>query len=489
MTTLHSFMPPHYAHLTANSREVKPGSVFVAYPGEVSDGRLYIKDAIEKGAGAILWESDSFDWHQQINSNIPNQGIQGLKKQLGNIASDFYGNPSKELRIIGVTGTNGKTSCTHWIASALKGLGYRSAVIGTLGNGPIGDALAKTNNTTPDAIHLQQMLAQFVRDGIDSVAMEVSSHGLDQGRVNGVLFEVAVFTNLTRDHLDYHKDMESYANAKRLLFAWDSLKAAVINRDDVFGMRLASELQARGQKVITYGLDVQYKGGQDIGLKSLTMTDTGMRLEISSPLGEATLESKVMGRFNAYNVLAVLGSLLSMGIEYQDAIKAISWIEPVPGRMQHLGGGTAPLIVVDYAHTPDALNQVLQALKIQTKNQLICVFGCGGERDKGKRSLMGEIACKVADKVIVTADNPRGEPVQDIIRDILQGCDQKAMSIESREQAIQAAIEEANAGDVILLAGKGHEAYQEISGVKHPFSDEKFAKKFLTEKFSTGVLQ
>jgi UDP-N-acetylmuramoyl-L-alanyl-D-glutamate--2,6-diaminopimelate ligase len=480
MQTSLSLLKSKYHHMTTDSRLVKAGSVFVAYKGESTDGREFIPQAIENGASAVIWEQADFTWRDEWQ--VPNQAIVDLKQKIGQIASEFYGQPSQHLWMIGVTGTNGKTTCTHWLAQAFSALNKKAAVVGTLGNGILSAGLTETKNTTPDSILLYQMLADYLGQQASVVAMEVSSHGLDQGRVNGVSFDIAVFTNLTRDHLDYHGDMQAYAAAKKKLFAWDGLKVAVLNRDDAFGLEVAQELKAQGKRVMTYGLEKAIANDTDISVKSLELTEQGMRLEVQTPFGDAVISAGVVGRFNAYNLLAVLATLLASNISLNDAVKALSALEPVAGRMQQYGGGTLPLVVIDYAHTPDALEQVLTSLRAQTKGQLVCVFGCGGDRDSGKRPLMGKVASELADKVIVTSDNPRSELPAEIIKAVMNGVKQNAISIESRADAIARAIENAQAGDVILLAGKGHENYQEIAGVKYPFSDIEMAQQFLQER-------
>ena len=467
-------------HMTADSRQVQAGSLFVAYKGDATVGRAYIPQAITSGASAVMWEQEGFAWN--ADWKVPNQPLAGLKQAVGMLASEFYGKPSEQLWMVGVTGTNGKTTCSHWLAQAFTALGRQSAVVGTLGNGLL-SSLSKTSNTTPDAIVLHGLLADYLAQKAKVVAMEVSSHGLDQGRVNGVAFDIAVFTNLTRDHLDYHGDMQAYGEAKKKLFAWDGLKTAVLNRDDAFGAKLAAELTAQGKSVMTYGLNKDFAGANDIAVKSMQLTDKGMRLDVTTPKGDATISANVIGKFNAYNLLAVLASLLSSDVALADAVQALSNIKPVAGRMQQCGGGIHPLIVVDYAHTPDALEQVLKSLRAQlTANaELICVFGCGGDRDQGKRPLMGKVASGLASRLIVTSDNPRSESPASIIQAVMAGAGEKATSIECRADAIKQAIKTAKKGDVVLIAGKGHEDYQEIAGVKYPFSDMQVAQETLQE--------
>ena len=468
------------AHMTADSRRVQTDSLFVAYKGDANDGRAYIAQAIASGASAVMWEQEGFTWN--ADWKVPNQPIRGLRQAVGDVASEFYGKPSDQLWMVGVTGTNGKTTCSHWLAQAFNALGRQSAVVGTLGNGLLND-LSKTSNTTPDSIVLHGLLADYLAQKVNVVAMEVSSHGLDQGRVNGVAFDIAVFTNLTRDHLDYHGDMQAYGDAKAKLFAWNGLKTAVLNRDDAFGADLAAKLAAQGKSVMTYGLNKDFLGKNDIAVNSMQLNDTGMRLDVTTPKGAATVCANVIGQFNAYNLIAVLATLLASDIALVDAVKAISTIKPVAGRMQQCGGGNQPLIVIDYAHTPDALEQVLKSLSAQLapNSQLICVFGCGGDRDKGKRPLMGKVSSSLASRVIVTSDNPRGESATSIIQAVMAGANQRMESIENRADAIKQAIKTAKKGDVVLIAGKGHENYQEIAGVKYPFNDMQVAQEALRE--------
>lgn len=452
-----------FTSITADSRKVQAGSLFLAYPGAHSDGRNYIAQALQAGAAAVVWEQAGFTWNADWKVN--NLPVQNLKQQVGEIAAEFYQNPSKKLTMVGVTGTNGKTSVCQWVAQCLTILGKKTAVLGTIGNGFLG-AQTEAANTTPDAILLQEMLADYVKKNADAVAMEVSSHGLDQGRVNGVVFNVAVLTNLSRDHLDYHQTMEAYGAAKQKLITWEGLNIAVLNDDDMFGKALAASLKAQSKPCITYGFEMA-----DVRATDLKLHDAGLSMQVITPKGRAQLSAPVLGRFNAYNVLAVLATLLALDVSLQDALAAIAQIKPVQGRMQQFGGGDKPLVVVDYAHTPDALEKVLSALREQTKNKLICVFGCGGERDSGKRPLMGAVAEKLADSVIVTSDNPRSEAPASIIQAILAGMKTSPVVEVNRMQAIRHAVISAGKNDVVLVAGKGHEEYQEIAGVKHYFSD------------------
>lgn len=470
--------------LVTDSRELKAGDTFVAYPGAATDGRQFIGQAIANGANAVIWEADKFAWHESWQ--VPNLAVRDLRHHAGEIADYIYGGPSKKLWMIGVTGTNGKTSCSQWLAQSFGALGKKTALLGTLGNGFPG-ALQPTLNTTPDAIRLHGLLAEYVRLGAQGAVMEVSSHALAQGRVNGVEYDVALLTNLSRDHLDYHGDMASYAAAKRRLFDWPHLKYAVLNLDDEFGFDLVGTLQSSGVEVIGYGLsEAALKHAEQNGMRmvycsDLNMTQSGLDLQLHTSWGAAHLASKLVGRFNASNLLGALAVLLVSEVELMDAVRALGQAEAAPGRMQTLGGGGRPVVVVDYAHTPDALQKVLQSLReAKGAGRLVCVFGCGGDRDRGKRPMMGQVAARLADVCIVTSDNPRSENPAEIIAAIVSGMSGNASRIiEDRAAAIGVAIREASAADTVLLAGKGHETYQEIRGVKHPFSDIEVAQRAL----------
>ena len=469
------------SELVNDSRKAKPGAVFAAYPGEARDGRDFIAQAVAQRVDGVLWEADHYQWDPALA--IPNAGVVGLKTRIGEIAAHIYGEPSRALHMIGVTGTNGKTSVAHWIAQALSRLGRKTAVIGTVGNGfpPVGDkpgAFTPALNTTPDAIELQQRLAHYRQQGAQACAMEVSSHGLAQGRVNGTSFNIAVLTNLSRDHLDYHGDMDSYADAKARLFSWPGLDWVVLNVDDAFGQRLEGE--TRPSRLAGYG----FQRGAVVGDK-LRLSQAGLHLTVHTDWGNAEFDAPLLGRFNAANLLAVLTTLLVSGVKLDDACEALAHIQAPPGRMQTLGGDAHPLVVVDYAHTPDALEKALATLReIVSGGRLICVFGCGGNRDKGKRPLMGQAAAKGADEGWITSDNPRNEDPRHIIDDILAGANGSKMNgrlhVEpDRARAIFEAIGGAHQGDVVLIAGKGHEDYQEIAGERLPFSDVSVTKKAL----------
>lgn len=477
--------------LVTDSREVRQGDAFVAYPGERTDGRQFIAQAIARGASAVIWETHNFSWSEAWQ--VPNFGVGDLRHQAGWLADAVCGAPSEKLWMVGITGTNGKTSTCHWIAQALSEAGKTCALIGTIGNGFAG-ALEPSANTTPDAVRVHRLLADYLHDGAQAVAMEVSSHALAQGRVNGVRFDVALLTNLSRDHLDYHGDMESYAASKRKLFGWDQLKHAVLNLDDAFGAELAERLVGTPVEVIGYGLtNAALQLAEQLGVRMvygnlLEMSAQGLRLDVHSSWGSVQMESAPVGRFNAANLLGALAVLLASGIDLADAAKTLGRVQPVAGRMQRVSEPGQPAVIVDYAHTPDALEKVLMALREagasrtgeQASGRLICVFGCGGDRDRGKRAMMGLVAEKLSDYCIVTSDNPRTEDPQRIIAEVAGGMQAKNYEIiVNRAAAIERAIGLAQQCDTVLVAGKGHEDYQEINGVKHPFSDAAVARQAL----------
>lgn len=457
--------------MTADSRRVRGNDVFLAFPGGVHDGRTHIARAIHAGAAAVAWEADGFAWDPTWH--VPHLPIANLKTRAAGLAAAWYGHPSAALWITGITGTNGKTSVSHWLAQAFTRLGRKTAAVGTLGNGFPG-AMTPATHTTPDAVCLQGLLAHYRDAGAAGVAMEVSSHGLDQGRVAGVAFDVAVLTNLSRDHLDYHGSMEAYAAAKARLFHWPGLKVAVVNADDALGAALMGQVKAA--RVIGYGT----RAGE---LRAKMQAHRlGLALEIVSPWGNGRLESPLLGAFNGYNLLATLGALLAADVPMADALSALATVQAVAGRMQTVAGFPGkPTVIIDFAHTPDALEKVLAALKPLTTGRLICVFGCGGGRDAGKRPLMGAAVAAGADVAVVTSDNPRNEEPAHIARDILDGMPPGQTVILDRRQAIHAAIAQANVDDIVLLAGKGHEDYQETRGVKRPFSDLAEARAALAQ--------
>jgi UDP-N-acetylmuramoyl-L-alanyl-D-glutamate--2,6-diaminopimelate ligase len=473
--------------LASDSRRIRAGDVFFAYPGDSADGRAFIERAIAAGAAAVVYEERGFAWNPAWT--LPHVAVPDLKRNAGPIAHACYGMPDAAMFTVGVTGTNGKTSCATWLGQALARGGDTAAVIGTLGVGLFRAGAAGeydvTGYTTPDAVLLARKLAEVRDAGARALAIEVSSIGLVQERARGMHFDVAVFTNLTRDHLDFHGDMASYEAAKRALFDWPGLKAAVINLDDAAGRRFAAHVRAAHPQVHVTGYTLgaaadcpDVAGGTTLRVSQVRSRHAGTEFHLSCALGEATVRTQLVGSFNISNALAVLGALLARGTPFDAAIAAIEALVAAPGRMQQVGGQDAPLVVIDYAHTPDALEKTQQALLPVARDrggELWCVFGCGGDRDPGKRPQMGRIA-QGARHVLVTSDNPRTEDPAAIIAQIVAGMDASAagssfQAIEDRATAILQAVRQAGRQDVILLAGKGHEPYQEIKGKKLPFSD------------------
>jgi len=420
----------------------------------------------------VLWESEGFAWDSRWQ--VPNAPVKSLKAEAGRLAHAFYGRPSEALWVCGVTGTNGKTSCSQWLAHALSLQEIRTGIIGTLGSGFAPD-LEAVENTTPDVLDVHRLLAEFKTAGAGAVAMEVSSHGLDQGRVDGVAFDCALLTNLTHDHLDYHGTMAAYASAKTRLFDAPGLQTAVLNLDDAFGVQLAQRLAARGVRTLGYGLS-----GMPVDVSEFIFARNieDQQVEIRSSWGDATVTLPLLGRFNVSNALGVLGCLLAKGIPFAESAALLEKLPPVPGRMQRIGEAPGqPLVVVDYAHTPDALDKVLAALQPVARargGRLVAVFGAGGGRDAGKRPQMGLAASRRADRIVLTSDNPRGEDPLAIIESIRSGIAGNGgmCAVESdRAKAIDATIAAAEPADVVLIAGKGHESFQEIAGRKLSFSD------------------
>ncbi|QBE62943.1 UDP-N-acetylmuramoyl-L-alanyl-D-glutamate--2,6-diaminopimelate ligase [Pseudoduganella lutea] len=484
--------------LASDSRRIESGDTFFAYPnnsaGDAGDGRAYIERAIGQGAAAVVYDPAGFAWKPEWQvASLP---VPDLKNVAGPIAHAVYGMPDEGMFTVGITGTNGKTSSAVWLGSALSRAGETAAVIGTLGvglfhGGRTEPEFTATGYTTPDQVLLARTLEECRAAGARSLAIEVSSIGLEQGRVAGMHFDVALFTNLTRDHLDFHGSMEAYAAAKEKLFAWPGLKAAVINLDDPAGLRMAARV--KGGQVIGYTLknELDMAGLEGVSIlraSQVRSRSAGTEFHLESPQGSAQVKTKLVGAFNVSNALGVLGALLAKGMPLRAAVDAIEALTPAPGRMQLVGGNDAPMVVIDYAHTPDALEKTLEALRpvaTDRGGQLWCVFGCGGDRDPGKRPQMGRIA-QAADHVLVTSDNPRSEDPHAIIAQIFAGMDasRPAQAIEDRAAAILSAVKHAGRNDVILVAGKGHEPYQEIKGKKLPFSDADHAQLALTARLT-----
>ncbi|MBB3047082.1 UDP-N-acetylmuramoyl-L-alanyl-D-glutamate--2,6-diaminopimelate ligase [Litorivivens lipolytica] len=459
--------------IALDSRQVRAGDVFLAVRGHSLDGRDFIDKAIAKGAAAVIADApcDESRWP------LPVIAIDNLSQHLSEIAGRFYCHPSRNLSLIGVTGTNGKSSVTHYLAQLLELLGHPCGVMGTLGAGRI-QQLASAVNTTPDAVSVQQTLAQWRDGGARWAAMEVSSHGLVQGRVSALQFSSAVFTNLTQDHLDYHGTMEAYGAAKARLFAMPGLHNAILNADDDYSAAIECSLPASvhcirfgfGESAHVRAVDVDYSAA-------------GIKAEIQTPWGSLELNTSLCASVNLLNILASIAVLGAEGFALRDIERALPSLRPVPGRLEKLAGADGVQVVVDYAHTPDALEKVLQGLRPHCKGKLWCVFGCGGDRDKGKRPLMGRVAEQYADRVVLTSDNPRSEIPEAIIADIRNGLSQAPYSETSdRQLAIEQAIAAAAPGDLVVIAGKGHEDYQETAGKRLPFSDVQCSRLALARR-------
>ncbi len=474
--------------VTLDSRTVAPGDLFFACFGRNHDGRDYIDAAIDKGAAAVLAQADSRWQGMTLRRGVPLLCVDDLAARVSAIAGRFFDEPSAAMTMIGVTGTNGKTSCTQFIAQVLAGMGRSCGVIGTLGHGFL-PALEESTHTTPDPVFLQAALADLRSRGADTVAMEVSSQGLHQHRVSGVRFDVAVFTNLTRDHLDYHGSMEDYAETKRRLFMMAGLSSAVVNMDDPYACRILNSLSP-SVRSYTFSLNSSHA---DIHALNLQLTPRGYRARVNTPFGEGEISGALLGRFNFSNVLAVLATLIATEsvrphFSLAALLERVALLQPVPGRMQIVPQPADITAVVDYAHTPDALQVSLQALREHFHGRLWCVFGCGGNRDQGKRPLMAEIAERHADMLVVTDDNPRMEDADAIIRQIVLGVTDTGKLIVERDRAraIALAVASAAPGDVVMIAGKGHENYQDIKGQKLPFSDVAHARAALQKRSTAG---
>ncbi|MDP3823676.1 MAG: UDP-N-acetylmuramoyl-L-alanyl-D-glutamate--2,6-diaminopimelate ligase [Burkholderiales bacterium] len=465
--------------LTTDSRRVSAGHAFIAWPGYAVDGRQFVANALASGAVACLVEAEGAEAFA-LEECAEVAALPGLKASTGALASGFMGSPSERLRVIAVTGTNGKTSTAWWVAQALSALGRRCGVVGTLGVGepPSPGKAAEiefTGLTTPDPVTLQMGFKRFVDAGFEACAIEASSIGVSEHRLAGTHIDVALFTNFTLDHLDYHGSMQAYWQAKAALFAWPGLKAAVLNIDDVQGATLATTLDASSLDVWTYSVAQPAR----LRASDVRYVDGGLSFVLQEGAAQVAVATRLIGDYNVSNLLAVIGGLRASGVTLADAARVCATLTPVPGRMQRVVAETSagPEVVVDYAHTPDALEKALLALQpfaAQRGGQLWCVFGCGGNRDAGKRPLMGALAQRLAGRVVITSDNPRNEAPAFITLQIvagLAGNQDRVTVVEERRAAIRYALREADARDVILIAGKGHEDCQEIRGVKLPFSD------------------
>ena len=474
--------------IVQDNRKARSGDLFIAHQGLNTHGLLYAQDAVAKGVSVILWDGD-LDNRNEILDSISNKVLciqcHDLKSKVGAIASRYYEQPSLSLNVIGVTGTDGKTSIAHFLAQCLDAYDVHCGVLGTLGNGFIND-LHPTGLTTVDALLVQKTLAEIQQAGARHVVMEVSSHGLDQGRVNGVAFTTAVFSNMATDHLDYHGTQDNYAAAKKRLFYTPGLGSAVINLDDDFGRTLAKEVR---DHVCVWGYSLEkdvsaYEEYADyfINATEIKPFERGCHLSVSTPKGDGCFDIPLLGRFNVSNAMAVLSTLLVSHISFEKAIKSLAAIHSVDGRVEIIAEDDKPVVVVDYAHTAQGLSAVCQSMRDHFKGEMWCVFGCGGDRDRTKRPLMAKAAEKYADKIIVTTDNPRHEDPQSIINEVLTGFSslENVEAILDRRQAIDIAISNAQPGDVVLLAGKGHETSQIVGDVHIAFDDRRVAREFLS---------
>jgi len=462
--------------LTLDSREVRAGGAFLACRGARHHGLDFAADVARRGAAAILWEPDGVAQPPALESDLVLAAVPELSRRASELADRFFGSPSRELVVAGVTGTNGKTTCAWLLAQALSAAGQPAAYLGTLGSA-FGGELVAGEMTTPDAVTVQRQLAAFLARGARRVAMEVSSHALVQSRVQAVRFDAAIFTNLTRDHLDFHGDMASYGAAKAALFERGEVRLRVLNVDDAFGAELAARFGATARIACSrlaapaapclFASDIEYGAG-------------GTSFRLQSSFGEAHIATALLGEFNVDNVLAVLAVLLGSGVGLEAAATALAGLRAPAGRLETFARAEGPTAVVDYAHTPDALDKALQVLRRHCAGRLTVVFGCGGDRDRGKRAAMGAIAAHRADGIVLTDDNPRSEDGGRIIADIEAGLGaHSATVIRDRRAAIAQALAQAHAGDVVLVAGKGHEQYQIVGTQRHFFSDQQVVRELL----------
>jgi len=461
--------------ISSDSRLVNKGDLFVAKTGIQQHGSRYIPDARARGATAVVTDDEQLGWH---DGDLPTAYIPNLEQAVSFIADDFYDHPSQKLAVTGVTGTNGKTSCCVWYAWMSNQLGQSCGEIGTLGAGLKRDdeALPSTGMTTPDAVKVQSLLAEIRDAGADALVMEVSSHGLDQGRVEAVQFETAIFTNFTQDHLDYHGDMDAYFAAKASLFQRSELQRAVLNRDDSTFDRLAASLSA-DTEIYSYSLS---QSVADLFVANRTWVKGGAQVQLSGRWGNADVLIPVIGDYNLANLLAVSTALLSSGFEFAKVVETLARVPAVPGRMQSVSKLNCPQVIVDYAHTPDAVTNALKVVRKQAEGSLITVLGCGGDRDADKRPLMGLAAAELADKCWFTSDNPRSEDPEAIVADMMKSVSSQNIQIDlDRASAIRSAIESAESSDFVLILGKGHEDYQEIAAVRQPFDDVAQAEQVL----------
>ena len=478
--------------LRTDNRKVQVNDGFIAWPGAAHDARQFVPIALKQGASACLVEAvgaEVFDWDDVPNITDRVASYNGLKSACGPIAASFYQHPSAEVDVIAITGTNGKTSCAWWLAHALQKLGQSSSLVGTLGLGRP-DNLITTGMTTPDPVLLQSHLYDMVREGICNCVMEASSIGIAEHRLDGTNVRLAMFTNFSQDHLDYHGDMDQYWQAKESLFDWPGLQAVVVNIDDPKGVLLANKLQKIGQvKVWTYATQEQVlkQASQHIQAVHMKYANRGMQFEIKQGDSSASLETTMVGDYNVSNLTGVIACLCALGHRLDDVAEACRNLPAIPGRMELLGVAGDPLVVVDFAHTPDAIEKTLRALQPLAAlrgGDMICVLGCGGDRDKSKRPLMAAAAEMYAQQIVLTSDNPRSEDPTAILQDMYAGLKepQSARTVVDRAQAIAEAVQHARPNDLVLIAGKGHETYQEILGVKYPFSDQSHVQQAILHR-------
>lgn len=467
-------------NVVLDNRDVRAGDLYIARSGTQHKGVDFVIPAISAGASAVIMHASEYHSGLEAYADwiFP---VDNLNQVAGEVISRYYQRPSESMKVIGITGTNGKTSCSHFIAQALNLLGEKTALLGTIGNGFL-SSLDRSTHTTPDVLSVHQLLASYQQAGAETVVMEVSSHALDQERTAGVQFRQAAFTNLTRDHLDYHQSMAAYADSKRRLFV-QADSEQILNLDDAFGCELAEQGHAKGRKVISYSL---LDKSADLWVKTSELHDEGMSFAVASPWGEISASSSLIGRFNLSNLLLTAASLGLSGYEASRISWALTQVSAVCGRMEKVSEAGDPLVLVDYAHTPDALLQTLSALNEHRKtgSRIICVFGCGGDRDQGKRPLMAQVASGLADQLIITSDNPRFEDPNHIIQQVLSGVSASHQPLveADRAVAIALAIEQARTEDIVLIAGKGHEDYQEIQGERQSFSDQTVARDVLKSR-------
>jgi UDP-N-acetylmuramoyl-L-alanyl-D-glutamate--2,6-diaminopimelate ligase len=464
--------------LTLDSSKISKNTVFIAYPGKKFDGRDFIEQAINNGVKGVIFESKNFK--KNLNLSIPSLGINGLKSKLSSIADKFYKYPSKKISIIGITGTNGKTTSAYWLTQCLNHLGSKAAFIGTLGYGNL-DSLKKIQNTTPSAIDIQYLIKDICKKKYKNIAIEVSSHGINEKRINNIDFNERLFTNLTRDHLDYHKTMKAYADVKRKFMLDGKNGSIIVNVDDKVGESIFKESTLPIEKKISFSIHRKSK----IQATNISQNKKNLKFNLNYYGEPFPISLKFSGYYNVYNLLGVVGCLSSKGFGIEQIIDSLKSIKAVPGRSEYIRSSDSfPSVMIDYAHTGDALENILKSVKNNEFKKILLVFGAGGGRDKGKRKAMAKIAEKLADRCIITTDNPRNENPIDIIKDLSKHFIKKPIEIIDRKEAICKAIEIANKDDVVIVAGKGHEKFQEIGSQKKYFSDRQVIEKFLKERKS-----